>query len=105
MRVCVCERERERETKVKLSLFLNKDDAIQKYETVEAFLTSTLDGGEWSSSSSRGRVTTSGTCPLYLLNKRQGGPKTRSGPFGGGGKGRKKSFSLQEVELHSLVNR
>jgi hypothetical protein len=44
-------------------------------------LTSVLDGGEWSASRP-GRFTPRGKSPWYPLDRRLGGPQTRSGRSG-----------------------
>jgi hypothetical protein len=45
------------------------------------FLTSALDGDEWSASRP-GRFTLRGNCPRYPLDRRLGGPQSRSGHYG-----------------------
>jgi hypothetical protein len=60
--------------KVKVSLCLTKHHAMKTYWGVEvysstAFLTSTLDGGEWSASRS-GRFTPQGKSPYYPSGRR-----------------------------------
>jgi hypothetical protein len=45
---------------------------------LHAFLTSALDGGEWSASRP-GRFTPQGMNPWYLLDRMLGGPQSRSG--------------------------
>jgi hypothetical protein len=45
------------------------------------FLTSLLDGGEWSASRP-GRFTLQGKSPWYQLDRRLGGPQSRSGRGG-----------------------
>jgi hypothetical protein len=46
------------------------------------FLTSTLDGSEWSASHT-GRFTSQGKSPWYPLDRRLGGSQSRSGHSGG----------------------
>jgi hypothetical protein len=48
---------------------------------IHIFLTSALLGGEWSTSRP-GRFTPRGKSPLYPLDRRLGGPHSRSGRFG-----------------------
>jgi hypothetical protein len=75
VRVCACV------YKVKLSLSLTKYHAMNTYWGVEvylrAFLTSALDGGEWSASRP-GRFTPQGKSPRYPLDRRLGGPQILS---------------------------
>jgi len=61
------------------------------------FLTSALDGGEWSALRS-GRFTTGGKMPGYPLKRRLGRPHSRSGR---GGK-EKESLPLPGTELLSF---
>jgi hypothetical protein len=64
---------------------LTKHHAMMAYWGVEvqlyAFLTSALDGGEWSASRP-GRFTPQGKSPSYPLDRRLGGPQGRSGRGG-----------------------
>jgi hypothetical protein len=65
-------------------------------EQLHAFLTSGLDTGEWSASSP-GRFTLRGKNPRHPLNRRIGGPQSRSGRRGE----KKNSQYLPEVEPQS----
>jgi hypothetical protein len=62
-----------------------------------SFLTSALDGGEWSASASRpGRALPPGKEPRYPLDRRLGGPQSRSGR-----RGEKKNLPLSGIEPRS----
>jgi hypothetical protein len=71
--------------KVKLSLYLIKHYAMKTYGRVKVqlhdFLTSALDGGELSASRP-GCFTLRGKSPRYPLDRRLGGPPSRSGSCG-----------------------
>jgi hypothetical protein len=66
----------------KVAPVLTKQHAMKTYGGVEvelhAFLTSALDVGKWVASRP-GRFTPGETAPLYPLDKRLGGPQSRSG--------------------------
>jgi hypothetical protein len=71
--------------KIKLILCLIKPHAMKICAVVEvhfhAFLTSALDGGEWSASRPRS-LYLQGKSPWYQLDRRLGGPQSRSGRGG-----------------------
>jgi hypothetical protein len=48
---------------------------------LQSFLTSAIDGGEWSASRTS-RFTPRGKNPLYPLDRKLGGPQSRSGHGG-----------------------
>jgi hypothetical protein len=80
--VCVCVYGK---VKVKLFLYLSYHHSMKTYWGVEVqlhtFLTSVLDGGEWSNSRP-GRFIPGRKNPRYLLDRRLGGPQSWCGRSG-----------------------
>jgi hypothetical protein len=64
--------------KVKLSHTRHAGDKRERRYSSNSFVTSALDGGEWSASRP-GRVLPPGKYSRYPLTRRQGGPHRRSG--------------------------
>jgi hypothetical protein len=87
--------------KVKIKSYLTKYHAMKAYEGMEielhAFLTSALEGGEWSASR-RGRFTPRGNTSRYPMDRRLGGPQSRSERSG---EEKGKSLSLPGIEPRS----